>query len=199
MAEVAPFSGPGQFYKGNLHTHSNLSDGALPLAKVVSAYKDMGYDFLQVSEHFIGNYDYPIANTRPFRSNDFTTILGAELHAPETSTGELWHILAAGLPLDFEPTGENETGVEIARRAKAAGAFVAIAHPAWSQLLLEDGLSLDFADAVEIYNHGCFTGNDRGDSWYLLDQLSNEGNRMTAIATDDAISMGMTRSADGCM
>ena len=29
MAEIAPFSSPGKFYKGNLHTHSNLSDGAL--------------------------------------------------------------------------------------------------------------------------------------------------------------------------
>ena len=33
MAEIAPFSSPGNFYKGNLHTHSNLSDGALPLAR----------------------------------------------------------------------------------------------------------------------------------------------------------------------
>ncbi|MEM8689783.1 MAG: CehA/McbA family metallohydrolase [Pseudomonadota bacterium] len=186
MAEIAPFSSPGQFYKGNLHTHSNLSDGALPLDQVVNAYRDRGYDFLQMSEHFVQNFDYPIADTRPFRGNAFTTILGAELHAPETSTGELWHILAAGLPLDFEPPAEDESGPALARRAADAGAFIAIAHPSWSQLTLEDGNALDFADAVEVYNHGCFTGNDRGDGWYLMDQMLRQGHRMTAIATDDA-------------
>ncbi|MEM1199079.1 MAG: CehA/McbA family metallohydrolase [Pseudomonadota bacterium] len=186
MAEIAPFSSPGQFYKGNLHTHSNLSDGVLPLEEVVNAYRDRGYDFLQMSEHFVQNFDYPIADTRPFRGNAFTTILGAELHAPETSTGELWHILAAGLPLDFEPPAEDESGPALARRAADAGAFIAIAHPSWSQLTLEDGNALDFADAVEVYNHGCFTGNDRGDGWYLMDQMLRQGYRMTAIATDDA-------------
>lgn len=186
MAEIAPFSSPGNFYKGNLHTHSNLSDGALPLEQVVSAYRDRGYDFLQMSEHFVQNYDYPIADTRAFRGNAFTTILGAELHAPETSTGELWHILAAGLPLDFDATEEGETGPQLAQRAADAGAFVAIAHPSWSQLTLEDGHAVDCADAVEIYNHGCFTGNDRGDGWYLMDQMLRQGKRLTAIATDDA-------------
>ena len=51
--------------------------------------------------------------------------------------GELWHILAVGLPLDFAPTHtpqftpipDQETGPEVARRAHDAGAFVAVAHP----------------------------------------------------------------------
>jgi hypothetical protein len=109
-----------------------------------------------------------------------------ELHAPETSAGELWHIVAAGLPLDFPPCTANETGEELARRARAAGAFIGIAHPAWSQLTLKDGLALDAAHAVEIYNHGCAIENDRGEGWYLHDQLLNEGQRLTAFATDDA-------------
>ena len=42
------------------------------------------------------------------------------------------------------------------------------------------------AHAVEIYNHGCAIENDRGDGWYLLDQMLSEGRRLTAFATDDA-------------
>ena len=42
------------------------------------------------------------------------------------------------------------------------------------------------AHAVEIYNHGCAIENDRGEGWYLLDQLLTEGKRLTAFATDDA-------------
>lgn len=186
MKSLSPFSLPGRFWRGNIHTHTNQSDGVLSPEAVVEAYKNAGYDFLQLSEHFIEHYNWPINDTRKFRSNDFTTLIGVELHAPETSAGELWHIVAAGLPFDFPPCGPNETGVQLAKRAREAGAFVGIAHPAWSQLTLEDGLALTSAHAVEIYNHGCAVENDRGDGWYLHDQLMNEGKRLSAFATDDA-------------
>ena len=186
MPLLAPISTPGRFWRGNLHTHSTLSDGALEPNAVADAYKAAGYDFMQLSEHFIEHFKWPIADTRTMRSNSFTTLLGAELHAPETKVGELWHIVAAGLPLDFPAAKKSETGEHIAARAKEAGAFVGIAHPAWSQLTIEDGRALKFVHAVEIYNHGCAVENDRGDGWYLLDQMLTEGHRLSAFATDDA-------------
>ena len=199
MTDLSPFSLPGRFWRGNLHTHSTLSDGALAPDKVVQAYKDAGYDFMMLSDHFIDHYDWPIADTRSFRSNGFTTIIGSEFHAPETSAGELWHIVAAGLPLDFPPCAPEETGVQVARRAADAGAFIGIAHPAWSQLTIEDGRAIDVAHAVEIYNHGCAVECDRGEGFYLLDQLLNEGRRLTAFATDDAHFRHATISAAGSM
>jgi hypothetical protein len=186
MKSLAPFSRPGQFWRGNIHTHSNLSDGALPPDEVLRRYKAAGYDFVMMSEHFVESFKWPIADTRAARTADFTTLIGAELHAPVTSAGELWHILAAGLPLDFPPCGKNEQGPELARRAVAAGAYVAIAHPAWSRYTIEDGRALSFAHAVEIYNHGCAIENDLGEGFYLLDQLLNEGHKLNLIATDDA-------------
>jgi hypothetical protein len=183
---IAPFSTPGRFLRGNLHTHSTRSDGALAPEQVVEAYKRAGYDFLNLSDHFLGRYDWPITDTRGFRTNNFTTLLGAELHAMGTEVGELWHVLAVGLPLDFPPAPPEETGPQLAQRARAAGAFVAIAHPAWSQLRIGDGRALTAAHAVEIYNHGCAVETDRGDGFYLLDELCNEGKRLNAIATDDA-------------
>ena len=186
MTLLAPFSSPGRFWRGNLHTHSTLSDGVLDPKSVVDAYKTAGYDFMQLSEHFIGNFDFPIADTRAFRSNNFTTLIGAELHAPETAVGELWHIVAAGLPLDFPRNLDGETGAQVSARAAEAGAFIGIAHPAWSQLTIEDGRAITSAHAVEIYNHGCAIENDRGDGWYLADQMLTEGHRLSAFATDDA-------------
>ncbi|MEQ1611105.1 MAG: CehA/McbA family metallohydrolase [Hyphomicrobiaceae bacterium] len=186
MTDIAPFALPGRFWRGNLHTHSTLSDGALSPEAVVDAYKGAGYDFMMLSDHFIHHFGWPIADTRRFRSNSFTTIIGSEVHAPATSAGELWHIVAAGLPFDFEPAAPDETGPALARRAAAAGAFIGIAHPAWSQLTIEDGRAIDVAHAVEIYNHGCAIECDRGDGWYLLDQMLSEGRRLTAFATDDA-------------
>ncbi|MGI9371828.1 MAG: CehA/McbA family metallohydrolase [Hyphomicrobiales bacterium] len=186
MSSIAPFDLPGTFFRGNLHTHSTLSDGRLPVSEVVDAYQRKGYDFLMMSEHFVDLFDFPIADTRGFRSNSFTTILGAELHAPENSCGELWHILAAGLPLDFAPCGDTETMEELADRAAQMGAFISIAHPAWSQLNLADGKAIECAHSVEIYNHGCAVEQDRGDGWYLLEEMLRDGHRLTANATDDA-------------
>lgn len=197
MVDISPFSQAGQFWRGNIHTHSTLSDGLLSPDKVIDAYRTEGYDFMMLSDHFVDVFDWPMADTRSLRSENFTTIIGAELHAPKTSAGELWHIVAAGLPLDFAPCGETETGPEIAQRAADAGAFVGIAHPAWSQLTLVDGHTIVAAHAVEIYNHGCAVENDRGDGWHLLDQMLNDGKRLTAFATDDAHFASHDRDAFG--
>jgi hypothetical protein len=180
------FSRPGRFFRGNLHTHSSRSDGVLDPVAVAAHYREAGYDFLALTDHFLPRYGFPITDTRPFRTNRFTTILGAEVHAPANSQGEPWHILCVGLPEDFPPTGETETGVALAARAADAGAFIAIAHPQWSSLGIEDGRALPMAHAVEVYNNGCALESGRGDGAALLDQLWNEGRDLLAIATDDA-------------
>jgi hypothetical protein len=181
-----PWSRPGRFYRGNLHTHSNRSDAPLPPAEVVAAYRDHGYDFLAITDHFSETYGFPVVDTRELRGDGFTTLIGAELHAPGIEVGERWHILAVGLPLDFAPNLPGEDGPALARRARAAGAFVAIAHPAWYSLTLDDALALDAAHAVEVHNETCRWLNDRGDSWHILDMLLARGRRLFAIATDDA-------------
>ena len=183
---IRPFSTPGHFWRGNLHAHSTLSDGALNPETVVGAYKQAGYDFIQVSDHFLGRFDWPIVDTRNLRCHNFTTLIGAEVHAMGTSAGEYWHIVATGLPIDFPHPGPDERGPRLAERAREAGAFVAIAHPSWSQLTLEDGRSLGAAHAVEVYNHTCAVMTDRGDGFYLLDQLCNEDRRLVAVAGDDS-------------
>ncbi|MEM9267619.1 MAG: PHP domain-containing protein, partial [Pseudomonadota bacterium] len=98
-----PFSAPGRFWRGNLHTHSTRSDGVLDPQEVLRRYRAEGYDFLALTDHFIGLFDYPIVDTRFARDAQFTTLLGAEIHSGAMENGELWHILAVGLPEDFLP------------------------------------------------------------------------------------------------
>lgn len=188
------FSAKGRFWRGNLHTHSTRSDGVLDPAEVCRRYRAEGYDFLALTDHFIGMWGYPIVDIVPYRAPGFTTLLGAELHAGAMANGEVWHILAVGLPPgfaspdspDFTPHPAQETGAAIAARAVAAGAFVAIAHPQWSGLTLADARTIDAAHAVEVYNHGCAMGCDRPDGFAIADLLLTEGRRLTMIATDDA-------------
>lgn len=194
MIRPTAFAAPGRFWRGNLHTHSTRSDGVLPPDEVCRRYRDEGYDFLALTDHFIGHYGYPIVDTAPMRTDAFTTILGAELHSGAMANGELWHILAVGLPPDFAPSASPdfgvhpgmETGPELAARAVASGAFVAIAHPQWSGLTLADARSITAAHAVEVYNHGCAVGADRADGFAIADLLLSEGRHLSMIATDDA-------------
>lgn len=188
------FTAPGRFWRGNLHTHSTNSDGALDPAEVCRQYKAQGYDFIAITDHFIGLWSYPMTDTTPYRDENFTTLLGAELHSGAMENGEIWHILAVGLPPDFAPTNapnlapraDQETGPRVAARARDAGAFVTIAHPEWSAMTTADAASIYAAHAVEVYNHGCAVDCDRGHGHYTADQLLSQGRKLGMIATDDA-------------
>jgi hypothetical protein len=57
----------------------------------------------------------------PFRREGFATLLGAELHAPETALGEDWHLLTVCLPPDFPPTSAEEGGPDLADALLAEG------------------------------------------------------------------------------
>jgi len=184
---IAPFSLPGRFLRGGLHTHTNRSDGRESPQYVVSAYQSAGYDFLALTDHFLARYDFPITAPEPLSTDNFTVLAGAELHAPRTEFSDLWHIVGVGLPTDFAPPAADEDGPALARRARAAGAFVGIAHPGAMSLSLDDAEKLvGIADAVEIYNHGNEIARGKGSGAYLLDGLMDRGHRLLAYACDDA-------------
>lgn len=180
-----PFAKPGRFFKGNLHSHSTASDGRYTPEEVCRRYQEAGYDFLALTDHFLEHYHYPMTDTRAFRTERFSTLIGAELHAGQTEAGEIWHILAVGLALDFQPGTADETGPELAQRALAAGAFVAAAHPSWYSLSETDILSLGNIHAIEIYNAVSADYNDRPESWHSADTLLAKGHRYSSCATDD--------------
>lgn len=180
------FSAPGSFFKGNLHTHSTRSDGMIGPEEVCRRYNERGYDFICLSDHFTHHYDYPITDTTPYRTKNFTTILGAECHAMGTEGGEHWHVLAVGLPLNFAPNLAGETGPQIAQRCLDAGAFVAIPHPEWYGLTVADAETIPGAHAVEVYNHTSQVRQARGGGAYYLDDLLKTGRRINALAADDA-------------
>ncbi|MEM7423451.1 MAG: PHP domain-containing protein [Pseudomonadota bacterium] len=192
------FDAPGRFWRGNIHTHSTLSDGMLTPEEVCRRYAGEGYDFIAVTDHMVGLYDYPIADTTGFRTSRFTTILGAEVHTGQLANGEIWHLLAVGLTPDFERPetphfggdAAPETAASLAQRCRDAGAFVAIAHPQWYNLTLEDARQISAAHAVEIYNHGCEVECARGDGTAILDLLLSDGWDLSGYASDDAHFVG---------
>jgi hypothetical protein len=182
--------GEGRFYRGNLHCHSNLSDGQWSPEDVIGAYRDAGYDFLCLSDHFEAEYGWQITDTRSLRDENFTTLVGAELSSAAWDDRDCYWVTAAGLPADFEaPPADDHAGA--ITRARAAGAFVVMLHPGLNNLphaAAERSPALDSVHAVEIYNHnGAMAAiPDRADGAYMLDGLLGSGRRLLVNAGDDA-------------
>jgi hypothetical protein len=180
-----PFGLPGRFWRGNLHTHSTRSDGKLSPEAVCQLYRTAGYDFISLTDHFLERYSYPLVDTRGYRTEDFTTLLGAELHAGEIELGGLWHIVAVGLPLDFAQPPPDESGPELGARAMETGAFVGIAHPQWYALTERDIQEMGAVDAIEVYNGVAADHNDSADSWHITDVFLGRDVRYLTYAADD--------------
>jgi hypothetical protein len=180
----------GRFFRGNLHCHSNRSDGLREPEEVVGAYREAGYDFLCLSDHFEEEYGWRITATRHLRDEGFTTIVGAELSSAPWEQRDCYWVTAAGLPPDFgaPPSGDH---AEAIRRAGDLGAFVVMLHPGLNNLPLAaaDRLpGLEAVHAVEVYNHnGAMAAiPDGANGAYMLDGLLERGSRVLANAGDDA-------------
>ena len=180
----------GRFFRGNLHCHSDRSDGFRSPEAVIAAYREAGYDFIVLSDHFEARYGWRVTDTRHLRDEQFTTILGAELSSAPWDERDCYWVVAAGLPVDFSPPAPGDHAEAIVR-ARGCGAFVTLLHPGLNNLPLAacDGLpAFEAIHAVEIYNHTMATGAaaDRANGAYLLDGLLEQGRRLSVVAGDDA-------------
>jgi hypothetical protein len=181
----------GRFFRGNLHCHSNRSDGLLAPEDVVGAYREAGYDFVCLSDHFEAEYGWQVTDTRALRDEGFTTIVGAELSSAPWDDRHAYWVTAAGLPVDFgaPPTDDHSEAI---RRARTLGAFVIMLHPGLNNLPLEAatyGLpALEAVHAIEVYNHnGAMAAiPDGANGAYMLDGLLEGGRRLLVNAGDDA-------------
>jgi len=96
MAQDLLKAGNGRFFRGNLHCHSNRSDGVLEPAEVAGAYREAGYDFICLSDHFEAEYGWRVTDTRSLRDGGFTTIAGAELSSGPWAERNTYWVVAAG-------------------------------------------------------------------------------------------------------
>lgn len=155
----------------------------------MGAYRDAGYDFLCLSDHFEAEYGWQITDTRSLCDQGFTTIVGAELSSGPWTERHTYWVTAAGLPVDFE-TPPADDHAEAIRRARDMGAFVVLLHPALNNLppaAAERSPELCAIHAVEIYNHHLASALPaQADGTYMLDALLERGRRLLVNAGDDA-------------
>ena len=94
-----PFKSPGQWYRGNTHSHSTESDGRLPMDERFAAYREHSYDFLVLTDHRTVN------DVSSFSTDGFLAISGSEVHpsnpAPRHHSPLLFLDLTSGLIPQF--------------------------------------------------------------------------------------------------
>ncbi len=169
-----------RWYKGNLHTHTTLSDGKKSPEDTKIAYREAGYDFIALTDHWkigAGNENDP---------SGLLVLSGCEYNfGGEDSLNGVFHIVGVGMDesmtkIDFSSTPSNAIA-----EIKANGGAAILAHPAWSLNTWDMLAKLDFT-ATEIYNSvSGGTRNCRPYSGDVVDALAVRGIYPRLIADDD--------------
>ena len=167
------FAKPGNWYKGNLHIHTSQSDGGLTPEEVIHWYREHGYDFLALSDHWV------LTPGRKFDgADDFTTVSGVEMH------GQTYHLLALGISnLPERALGDSIQAVIDAVVDQKGLAF--LAHPFRDGHKFQDIAALQGLTGIEVFNSFCETPAEVGNSSTLWDELSAHKIRLLGLAVDD--------------
>ncbi len=187
MRQLA-FEGTGKFYKGNLHTHTDISDGKRPVAEVVDIYKNLSYDFLAITDH-----------NRVFKSDEYNESLyiipGLEIHSSEPDSNRTHHMVALttydngkishGQVFDnVEWTDSVQALNGVCNMMVPEGFQMIYCHSLWSRTEPDEFRNPKLM-AMEVYNGVCDVMCDQGYQLTHWDNILRNGMKMWGIASDD--------------
>jgi hypothetical protein len=139
--------------KGNFHTHSTQSDGALDPEDVIDTYASYGYSVLALTDHNTVTYPWSTYGRDP------ATVGVVDIQGNELSSGH--HIVS--LFSGYASTSSDET--TLLTGVGAAGGLAFIAHPGRysydAQWYVDHYLAQSHCVGQEIYNQGDRYPNDR--------------------------------------
>jgi hypothetical protein len=178
------------WYKGNLHCHSTESDGQLSPADVAEYYKEIGYDFLGIADHY--------KLTPPAMYEGSTGLSGiptCEFGGPgrEHVLGAWTNSAHAALPSeDFEENCPiNIIFQAIIDKVHECGGIPILCHPLWFWTFDYEKIKdvsgykhFELCNASPDCNSTPIPGFSPGDD--LWDKLLSNGKRVFGIASDDA-------------
>ncbi|MDQ0297701.1 hypothetical protein J2S78_000109 [Salibacterium salarium] len=172
------------WYKGDLHSHTNHTDGALSLDGLIHTAKSAELDFLFLTDH------NTISGFRLNQNEDECLVMrGVEITTP------LGHANLFGIKtmIDWRVDGENRTFDEVAKETRQQEGLFSINHPFTSHLSWKQwNMDLDLVDCLEIWNNPGHPANEQATEEALQkwDELLNEGYRHTGIGGSDSVHYG---------
>ena len=185
-------SGEEVWFRGNVHVHTDESDGLSPAADVVEWYKSHGYDFLALTDHGLQSVtDELLAEFEV--TGDFLLLRGVEV--TDGVDGRPVHLNALGVQDVVEPQGGQSISDAIRRNRLAieeAGGLAVLNHPngllraALTAREIQDGAVGHFEVCCADFLGG--SGHPSTDE--LWDSILTEGQLLYGIAADDAHDFG---------
>ena len=156
-----PFGMEGNWYKGNLHTHTNNSDGELSIEEVLDGYKKHNYDFLAITDH------NKVTEVEGYSRKDFLVLPGIEIEVDKSSLETPYHLVGINIKKEIEipPDPKVRQQIKVQKGInllKENGCMVILAHPYWSGLTMEELFSLEGPLGIEVYNSTCLRGIGKG-------------------------------------
>ena len=164
------------WYKGNLHTHTNISDGLLSPEATIDLYQKAGYDFIAITDH---NIFYEGSE-----QDNFTILSGTELHINDYDTRKAFHIVGIDMDAEAEIPSTPKPQDLIDGIVKQNGLAI-LAHPAWSFLTHDDAINLKDYMGIEIWNTVSETRSNRGYSASFIDTVASKNCIKAIFAVDD--------------
>lgn len=186
---LEPFSITRKHFKGNLHTHSTISDGKLDPKEVVQLYQARGYDFLAFTDH------YTFTWLEEFSQPDFLILPGIEAGCSSPGPYQVHHVVGIGgantQTEQFESFDHHQlqgiTGAQtVVDVLQEQGYFSIYCHPVWSRQSFAEIADLKRLGAIEVYNHACYLEDNTGHASYYWDAFLRQGMRVWGVATDDS-------------
>ncbi|MBN1917073.1 MAG: CehA/McbA family metallohydrolase [Verrucomicrobia bacterium] len=173
-----PFEMRGRWLKGNLHTHTTRSDGSVGVDERLDAYREAGYDFIALTDHFV------VSSDAGRSTSEFLVLDGVECHAVGPELGEVWHLVGIDVPPAL-PVDRAMSVEEIKAVLLDAGALTVFAHPYWSGNTVQRSLNIyDGLWAMEVFNATTLAVG-KGTSRVHWDDALDWGVRLHGVAVDD--------------
>ncbi len=171
--------------KGNVHCHTDYSDGVLSPEEAIRAYRETGYDFLFLTEHREKLRRGKPADSASFDWPGFRVLSGLEYRCTANNgSKENLHILGLGTQdrSFWKPGQDMQETVDAIN--KASGIAI-VAHPHWNGLTSADLVDLRGVHGIEIFNSTTDSCNSKGYAVTIWEELLNSNVRVCALAVDD--------------
>jgi hypothetical protein len=181
----------GQYFKGNLHTHTLNSDGDSTPDDVVRWYREHGYNFVTLTDH---NYLTSVDGLNALHGADekFLVMKGEEV----TDRFEAKPVHVNGFaPNSFIKTTGGSSVLDMTQRMidaiRSAGAVPSVNHPNYGWAIsATDLLQLQRTKIFEVFNGHPLVNNLGGGGVPGLeevwDRMLSSGKMLYGIAVDDA-------------
>lgn len=177
---INPFEIKGQWYKGNFHTHTRTSDGALWAEEVVRQYRRHGYSVLALTDH---------ANTNDIRGlsdHKILVINGSELHPPLPRLKSEFHLVGLNLPHGFPLSQRSQQDAQAClNQVVSVGGINILAHPREMSMNYTDLVHLKHLDAIEVWTTLSEMDGELGSSEREWAEAMDHGLFLSATGSDD--------------